>query len=1137
MDKQKEFSGMENGMALSNNIVENSITKTVTKDTMVTLAQPRKGCYFSRVQVAIFTVAFLLTILTVVLLLSFVRKEQVIYITSPKSFCACTNYSETEVKINVTKSEEFKNTSQSLTAENLTQTENTSVSGKKSEKSGNKTEKYPWDEIRLPRYLLPIHYDIELWVDLENKDFQGQVNMTIYVNASTKYIMFHINHLVIDFESVRISELNSYPNENLKIVRQLHVWRHQFHVIELETELTPGIKYIVRIGNYTGKIVRDLKGLYLSSYVTTDGQVRYLAATQLQSTDARKVFPCMDEPDMKATYKVTIVHKREQFISPDKIRVTFHKTPKMSTYLLAIVVSDFEYKESIFDDGYQPNKINQTIYALNVSEKIYEFFIDYFQINDVVTKSDHVAVPDFSGGAMENWGLVIYRETALLFDPEVSSSQNQLMVTLIVAHEIAHTWFGNMVTMKWWDDLWLNEGFASLLMYFAMDYIYPDWNVFTLNVVVKEVFTVMVKDALTTSHPVSTPIRTPDDIAQFFDTISYSKLRVWSQPNKINQTIYALNVSEKIYEFFIDYFQINDVVTKSDHVAVPDFSGGAMENWGLVIYRETALLFDPEVSSSQNQLMVTLIVAHEIAHTWFGNMVTMKWWDDLWLNEGFASLLMYFAMDYIYPDWNFTLNVVVKEVFTVMVKDALTTSHPVSTPIRTPDDIAQFFDTISYSKGMAVLRMLLEFVGWEDFRRGLQMYVNRYKFKNAEMDELWETFSEAVDHRFDIKAIMDTWTRQMGYPVVTMRSDGDSYVLEQQRFLLDGNNSVNDSIYKWRIPFTYMTKDIPLSNPSLVWLHMESATIPKDPDTWIIGNVKYTGFYRVNYEPDMWRMLAEQLNRDHTVFHEANKAGFIGDSFNFARAGILDYDVALNMTTYLNNEELYVPWKAFLDSIEFIRGMLYLRQIILTTACDVGVKKAVKYAKDLFTKWKDEGVPVPTLYSMVVYSVGVREGSVEEWDHVWNKSLTTNVAAEREMLLEALAYTQKPWLLWRYANWIFDSNKIKMQDVRLVVSYFAKSPLGRMIALHLLMNKWDKLNEQFGQDTFLLRETISEVTQFVNTEFELNQLATLFKDKPPQVARKEAENSLELIRANIKWMETNYDIISDWLRDHVVGML
>lgn len=261
-------------MSVSNNLVENSKTKTVTKDTMVTLTQPRKGCYFSRIQVAIFTVAFFLTILTVVLLLSFVRREQVIHITSPKAFCACTNYSEQEYKINVTKSEEFKNTSHSLTAENLTQTENTSVSGEESEKSETNTEKYPWDEIRLPRTLVPIHYDIELWVDLENQHFQGQVNMTIYANASTKYVMFHINHLVINFDSVKISALSSYPSEDLKIVKQKHAWRNQFHVIELETELTPGIQYVVQVGNYTGKIVRDLKGLYLSSYVTSDGQVR-----------------------------------------------------------------------------------------------------------------------------------------------------------------------------------------------------------------------------------------------------------------------------------------------------------------------------------------------------------------------------------------------------------------------------------------------------------------------------------------------------------------------------------------------------------------------------------------------------------------------------------------------------------------------------------------------------------------------------------------------------------------------------------------------------------------------------------------------------------------------------------------------
>ncbi|CAG2211206.1 ANPEP [Mytilus edulis] len=308
------------------------------------------------------------------------------------------------------------------------------------------------------------------------------------------------------------------------------------------------------------------------------------------------------------------------------------------------------------------------------------------------------------------------------------------------------------------------------------------------------------------------------------------------------------------------------------------------------------------------------------------------------------------------------------------------------------------------------------------------------------------------------------------------------------------------------------------------------------------------------------------------VFPESNRAGLIGDALNLARAQTIDYEVALNMTTYLKNEEKYVPWRAFVDSIEFIKGMIskqgsyvllrkylhdlvapvfdtvgtstsgtlpeqHMRDVMLQTACDVGVVKAINYAKEMFRKWKTEGIKLPSQYSLVIYTVGVREGSVEEWDYVWNKSKSSNVDGEREMLMDALAQSQKPWLLWRYANWIFDSSKIKMQDVRLVVSYFAKNPLGRMIALHLLMTKWERLNEQFGGDNFLLRETIGEVTQYVNTEFEYKQLERLFRDKPPKVAKKEAENALALMRANIKWMELNYATITNWLRDHVVGML
>nr|KAG5685327.1 hypothetical protein BaRGS_018258 [Batillaria attramentaria] len=346
-----------------------------------------------------------------------------------------------------------------------------------------------------------------------------------------------------------------------------------------------------------------------------------------------------------------------------------------------------------------------------------------------------------------------------------------------------------------------------------------------------------------------------------------------------------------------------------------------MENWGLVIYRETALLYDPLVSSSSNKYMVTLIVAHEIAHTWFGNMATMRWWDDLWLNEGFASILMYIAMDHVYPEWNVFAIQVVEDIFPVMVKDALITSHPVSTEIKDPTDIQQSFDSISYNK--------------------------------------------AVNGTFVIGRIMDTWTRQMGYPMVHVVDRGGYYELHQSRFLLHDNGT--------------------------------------------------------------------QYNASETPYG-------------------------------------------------------YLRRVILSIACDVGVTHAVETAKRLFKNWMEVGQSHPADLSLPVYSVGVREGGVEEWDFVWNKSQSTKVASERDMMMEALAQTQKSFLLWRYIQWIFDSDKIKMQDVRVVISYFTKTPLARMVSLQFLMSRWDEMNRRFGEDAFVMREVIQEVTTYVNTEFQLHQV-------------------------------------------------
>ncbi|NP_001191602.1 aminopeptidase [Aplysia californica] len=866
---------------------------------------------------------------------------------------------------------------------------------------------YPWSNIRLPRSLIPSFYEIQLKVDLTKFIFEGSVNISLKVNTRTKYIVFHRSVIDIDDSSLLVRSRYSPPR---RIVQQFQVPDRQFHVIEVDQELEMSTTYTLTIGHFSGKLITNLRGLYKSSYTTMDGQTKYLASSQLQATDARRVFPCFDEPDMKARFKVSIIHQSEYtalanmpmvsltVVDNGWTRRDFATTPVMSTYLLAFVVAEFKSRNHTFSNGY--------------------------------------------------------------------------------------------------------------------------------------------------------------------------KLKIWARPEAYGQTEHALDFGAKSYDFFTDYFAMADVVPKSDHVAVPDFSSGAMENWGLVIYRETALLFDMHVSSSQNKFMVTLIVAHEIAHTWFGNMVTMRWWDDLWLNEGFASLLMYIVMDHVYPGWNVFAIQVVDDMFPVMVKDALTTSHPVSTNISDPEDIPQHFDSISYNKGMAVLRMLMGFAGIENFRDALRLYVSRYKYSNADMAQLWSTFTESFNNTYDVALIMNTWTLQMGYPMVRVKDEGGHFRLTQTRFLLDQSLDAEDQDttpfgYKWFIPFTYVTQD-DRSDVKLAWLNLKDAVIPKPSSGWLLGNHEYVGFYRVMYEKEMWALLAEQLVGDHTVFPEANRAGLVGDAFIFARADLLDYDIALNLTRYLKKEQSYIPWQAFLHSIEFLRGMIsnkaayvqlqhylrelvapvyhlsrasdkgplperYLRRVILSMACDVGVEAAVEYAKTMFYHWMNHDNRPSSDLSMLIYSVGIREGGATEWDYVWNKTRVTSVATARDMMLESLVHTQKPWLLWRYINWLFDPDKIRPQNVRVVIGYFSKTPLARMVALQFFMSRWDDLVHTFAYDPFLLRDVIQEVTMYVNTDYHLDQLQAMFEKNTPRGATKAVDTALALIKANIGWMKANYNKITDWL--------
>ena len=313
-----------------------------------------------------------------------------------------------------------------------------------------------------------------------------------------------------------------------------------------------------------------------------------------------------------------------------------------------------------------------------------------------------------------------------------------------------------------------------------------------------------------------------------------------------------------------------------------------MENWGLITYRETALLYQPGKSSLSDKEYVAVVVAHELAHQWFGDLVTMEWWTDLWLNEGFASYTEFIGTDHVSPETEILDRFVLDNVQTALGYDSLTSSHPISIPVNVPDEINEIFDTISYKKGGSVIRMMANFLGVNTFNRGITNYLHANAYSNANQDDLWG-FLTAVGQEdgslteLTVKQIMDTWTVQMGYPVVTFIRN---YVMNtasvsQDRFLLtpvSGNETVDDDHdYTWWVPLSMTTLSLGFDKTSPdTWLdpaNADSATeidlapLSSHASDPVIVNVQQTGFYRVNYDQENWNLISEALVNDHEAIH------------------------------------------------------------------------------------------------------------------------------------------------------------------------------------------------------------------------------------------------------------------------------
>jgi puromycin-sensitive aminopeptidase len=385
---------------------------------------------------------------------------------------------------------------------------------------------------RLPRTVVPSRYDLTLEPDLDAGTFRGNVDIALAVLEPVTEIILNANELRL--EGATFTAADGRSVEVSKILTDDDAERA---TVDLAEAAEPG-DWTLRIV-FAGELNPRLTGFYRSTYPDGDGRTQVVGTTHFEATDARRAFPCWDEPDLKAVFATTLVVKEgltavsngpevgREVLGDGRVRIRFGDTMKMSTYLAAWVVGPLELTEPADARGvpvrivHVPGKGHLTSFATESSVHALNWFADYYGIPYPEAKLDNVAIPDFAQGAMENVGCVTYREQVLLIDPVRSTQEEQLGVAETVAHELAHMWFGDLVTMRWWNGIWLNEAFATFMSMLAVDDFRPDWEIW--NTFARDRTNAFEIDALETTRPIEYEVRSPDDASGMFDTLTYVK--------------------------------------------------------------------------------------------------------------------------------------------------------------------------------------------------------------------------------------------------------------------------------------------------------------------------------------------------------------------------------------------------------------------------------------------------------------------------------------------------------------------------------------------------------------------------------------------------------------------------------------
>jgi puromycin-sensitive aminopeptidase len=822
-------------------------------------------------------------------------------------------------------------------------------------------------EYRLPASVTPDRYELRLTPDLVAFTFAGEETVAIKVHTATAEVVLNALELELD------EAIAERAGKRLIANRIEPEPAHERVRIHFAEALEPGA-WTLRI-KFRGILNDKLHGFYRSQYTDSAGKSHTLATTQFEATDARRAFPCWDEPALKAVYKVTLVVDEnlaafsnagiasERPIAGGKKEVVFKDTIKMSTYLLAFIVGEFE-TTSTFDAGtplrvvHVPGKQALTPWAAEIGAFSLKWFANYYEIPYPGDKLDLIAIPDFAAGAMENLGAITFRETALLADDKTASRAELERVADVVSHENAHMWFGDLVTMKWWNGIWLNEAFATFMEMLAVDAWKPQW----------------------------------------------------------------------------------------------------------------------------------------------------KRWDSFGVSRAAA-----------------------------MAIDALKSTRSIEYTVLSPEDCRSMFDVLTYEKGASVLRMLEQFLGAEEFRKGIALYLKKHQYDNTETGDLWDALQESS--RQPVRAVMDTWIFQQGFPLVsaTAAPDGRSLRLSQRRFFYAPPEKAEEQL--WHVPIIVrVATEKGVSTYRVLLTGTETTLELPGKLNWALVNENSSGFFRVRYSPDLLRSVTANLAQLRPI----ERFALVSDTWAATVAGLTPLSEFIAMARLFREETDLNVWRALLGAFNYLdmivtdaqRPLLaqavrtlvgpaaerlgwtarpeddeltrQLRGTLMSTLGTLGDDPVIHAkAADLYMQWTADPAQadrdlVPPLISILAHS-----GDSGRYQNFKQNFKSARTPQEEQRYLFSLANFRVPEVL-RQTMEMTLGNEVRTQNAPFLMHALLYNPKVRYEAWDFIRKHWDVMVNKYPDSA--LPRMCEAVVGLLDREAEVN---AFFEEHKVRLGNKLIDQHLE----------------------------